>query len=78
MQSQEIMLQVPPEIARAFLAASEEERKLAIRVFVDFIKPRGGADAIREFTEARRRMSEEATASGLTQATLDDILSDES
>lgn len=77
MQSQEILLRVPPEIARAFLAASDEERKLAIRVFVDFIKPRGGADAIQEFSEARRKMTEEAAASGLTQATLDDILSDE-
>ena len=55
MQYQEISIQVTSETAKAFRAASEDERSLAIRVFGDFLKPRSRRKAIREFDGARKK-----------------------
>lgn len=77
MQYQEISIRVPDEIAKAFLSASDDDRRVAIRVFADYLKPRSKSKDQQAFDDARRKMSEEAKKSGLTPETLENILSEE-
>jgi len=77
MHFQEISIQVPQEVAQAFRAASEDERRLAIRVFAGFLKPRSKKQTRREFDCARKAMGAEAAKSGLTPGQLDEILAND-
>ncbi len=73
----QISIPVSPDVADAFVHASEAERNLAIRVFIEFLGTRSKEEAISQFNMAQARLGQEAQRSGLSLEILEDILADE-
>ena len=75
METQEITIRVDPEAARAYEAASpEERRKIDLLLSLRLKQVTGPAASLKQ---VMRQISEKAQARGLTEEKLDELLREE-
>lgn len=77
MQNSQISIQVPEDVAKAFLAASKEDRDLALSVFTALLRPREKAAARRDLERSWEILADDAAESGLTETQLGEILAED-